>query len=39
VRTDVHYVRAEGVTVMKVYKSIQQSKQNRREKEIKIHTK
>ena len=34
-RTDVHYVRA----VMRVYKSIQQSKQNRREKEIKIHTK
>lgn len=38
-KTDAHYVRAKGVIVMRVYKSIQQSKQNRREKEIKIHTK
>jgi hypothetical protein len=38
-RTDVHYVRAKGMTVIRVYKSILQSKQNRREKEIKIHTK
>jgi len=38
-RTDVHYVRAKGVTAVRVYKSIQHSKQNKRENEIKIHTK
>lgn len=38
-RTDVHFIRAKGVAVMRVYKSIQQSNQNRREKEIKIYTK
>lgn len=37
--TDVHYIRAKGMTVMRVYKSVQQSNQNVREKEIKIHTK
>jgi hypothetical protein len=30
--TDVHYVRAKGVTVVRVYKGIPQNKQKRRRK-------